>query len=158
MNCSREPAFLGSVVTYISCPHHSLPVHWAIAPRAVLAQRGRWSWMSSQAHSWLVLACSYTRDSHSCVSTVQLYGVALSILLDCPETPLSSSADAHTSEKAHCRIPPAPQSSVGNNYLHVSLCLARANDPISSLLLTALSAPQQLMISFQKLPLTNWLV
>lgn len=37
---------------------------------------------------------------------------------------------------------------MGSNYLCASPCLARANDNIASLLLTALSALQLLMISF----------
>lgn len=64
-------------------------------------------------------------------------------------TLLSSSADAHTStERVCCEIPSAPQSSVGDNYLYVSLNLARVNDPITSLLLAVLFAPQLLMMFF----------
>lgn len=74
-------SFSGLAVTQMSCPCHSLPVDWAIAPRVVLAQRGRWSSRREQpgrarafpwAHSWLLLAQGDLKFSLSSASNVQL--------------------------------------------------------------------------------------
>lgn len=160
--CELEPgtdhiffplSFSVLAVTQLSCPCRSLPVDWAIAARVVLARREGWSaplgtqlaaagprWPEAQPQ-----LCLHQRSSALGLPG-RPAGTVLSLVT---VTLLSSSADARTSmERVCCEIPPAPQSSTGDNYLHVSLCLARVNDPIASLRLAVLFAPQLLTISF----------
>lgn len=151
VNWSRElifpPAppsfFFGLVATHISCPHHTLPVHWAITPRAVLAWRAGYFPGHTAGSCWPGVTWG---------AALALLWVFLSISLGLcsAQWPLCPLQQMPTLQQRKCiaKISPAPLSSMGSNYPCASPCLARANDNVASLLLTALSALQLLMISF----------
>lgn len=145
-------------MTQISCLCHSLPAGWAMALRVVWGQGMGGVAGGSSRHSpghtagscWLIVTwAAASALSPPCSSALALSGHPAGTMFSLVTvTPLPSLADVHTStDMVCCEVPPALQLFMGDNYLYVSHCLARVNDPITSLLL-ACCTPQLLAIYF----------
>lgn len=150
-------SFSGIVVTQISCPCCSLPDDRIISPRDVLTQHeggaaegSKWGGpehspsmqLAPPALGWPEIHTAFASFSLS-ISVPGLSGHPSGIMFSLMTlTLLSSSADAHTLTERVCHeIPPASESSVGDNYPYASLCWVRVNNSVDSFLLALLFAP-----------------